>query len=187
VTLELPSRALTTQDAIYDCTYTVFCFLVVLLSSNLNLSATDPEDWTNDYPIAPKYKDLFDDITPRWRATPLPAYDTDGKFIDIRNHKVSLSGSLVLVYFQLRHYVIRNKRTNGVGGNTFSAVATQVKILQHAAERGSSPYKSLLLKGPTLLPQSPSVNKDQTAAVRAFHPGMILIGSNSAETILIHH
>ena len=133
--------------------------------------ATDEEDWTNDYPIAPKYKDHLEEIAPRWRATPLPAFDMSGKLIKIPELEFSLRGSLVLVYFELRHYPIRNKRTNGISGNTFSATATQVKVLERGAGRRSSPYKSLLLKGPTFLPQSPTNKKDQANAVQAFHPG----------------
>jgi len=39
------------------------------------------------------------------------------------------------------------------------------------ADRTPSPYKSLLLKGPKFLPQSPTKKKDQENAVKAFHPG----------------
>ena len=134
--------------------------------------ATDDEDWTNDYPISQKYKDNLDDIAPRWRATPLPAFDSSGGFIKIPELEHSLRGSLVLVYFELRHYPIKNKKANGIAGNTFSATATQVKVLERGAERRSSPYKSLLLKGPILLPQLPTAKKDQENAVQAFHPGM---------------
>jgi hypothetical protein len=78
---------------------------------------------------------------------------------------------LVLVYFELKHYAIRDKRTNAIMSNTVSAMATQVKVLERGAERRPSPYKSLMLKGPSFLPQSPSKKKDQTNAVNAFHPG----------------
>jgi hypothetical protein len=101
----------------------------------------------------------------------LPAFDTDGKFIKIDQLEVSLTGSLVLVYFELRHYAIKKKKTDIIGSNTFSAIATQVKILERAIERQPSAYRSLILKGPILLPQSPSKRKDQMAAARAFHPG----------------
>ena len=134
-------------------------------------TATDDEDWTNDYPISDKFRESFDNIVPRWRVAPLPAFDTNGKFIKISDFEVSLRGSLVLVYFELKHYAIKDKRTNYVTTNTFSATATQVKILERAAERKSSPYKSLLLKGPKFLSQSPSKKKEQASAVRAFHPG----------------
>jgi hypothetical protein len=140
-------------------------------------TATNEEDWTNEYPIAPKYKDLFDDIAPRWRATPLPAFNTSGTFIKVHEQEFTLRGSLALVYFQLRHYPIRSKRNNGIAGNTFSATVTQVKILERGAERRSSPYKSQLLKGPISLPQSPSKKKDQTSAVLAFHPGTVVLSS----------
>ena len=134
-------------------------------------TATDEEDWMNDYPISDKFRDSFNNIVPRWRVAPLPAFDTNGKFIKISDLEVSLRGSLVLVYFELKHYAIKDKRTNYVTTNTFSATATQVKILERAAERKSSPYKSLLLKGPKFLPRSPSKKKEQASAVRAFHPG----------------
>jgi hypothetical protein len=118
-----------------------------------------------------KYSDLFNDIVPRWRVTPLPAYDASGDFIKTHNLEVALKGSLVLVYFELRHYAIKDKRSNGVAGNTFTAIATQVKVLERGADRRPSPYKSQLLKGPSVLPQSPSKKKDQIGAVNAFHPG----------------
>ena len=64
--------------------------------------------------------------------TPLPAFDANGKFIKVSDLENSLRGSLVLVYFELKHYAIKDKKTNGVAGNTFSAIATQVKILKRA-------------------------------------------------------
>jgi hypothetical protein len=94
----------------------------------------------------------------------LPAFDTDRKFIKIDQLEVSLTGSLVLVYFELRHYAIKKKKIDIIGSNTFSAIATQVKILERAIERQPSAYRSLILKGPILLPQSPSKRKDQMAA-----------------------
>jgi len=107
----------------------------------------------------------------KWRATPLPAFDASGKFIKIHNLEDSLRGSLVLVYFELKHFAIKDKRTDGVAGNTFSAIATQVTILERGADRRPSPYKSQMLKGPKYLPQSPSNKNDQISAVNAFHPG----------------
>jgi hypothetical protein len=103
----------------------------------------------------------------------LPAFDSDDKFIKITDLEVSLRGSLVLVYFELKHYAIRDKRSNCVSTNTFSATASQVKILELGGDRKASPYKSLLLKGPKTLPQSPSKKKEQASAVRAFHPGKL--------------
>jgi hypothetical protein len=152
--------------------------------SNTCSPATDEEDWTNDYPISPKYKERFDDIAPKWRATPLPAFDTSEKFIKIHELEQCLRGSLVLVYFDLRHYPIRNKKTNWIVGNTFSATATQVKVLERGAERRASPYKSLMRKGPVSLPQSPSKKKDQENAVLAFHPGLLLSSSLRPKTNL---
>jgi hypothetical protein len=147
---------------------------VLELFSNNCLPATDEEDWTNDYPIAQKFRDTFDDIAPKWRATPLPAFDSNGNFIKVHELEIALRGSLVLVYFEMRHYPIRNKRTNGIVGNTFSATATQVKVLVRGAERRSSPFKSLMHKGPMSLPQSPAKKKDQENAVQAFHPGCVM-------------
>ena len=135
------------------------------------IPALDDEDWSTDYPIAFKYRDAYNDIVTRWRVTPLPAFDASGKFIKTAELEVSLMGSLVLVYFKLKHYPIRDKKTFGVAGNTFTAIATQVKILERGSARRPSPYKSLLLNGPTILPQSPSKKKDQLAAANAFHPG----------------
>lgn len=147
--------------------------LVILNLAYLTVffSASDEEDWMNGYPISDKYKEAFENIASRWRATPLPAFDSSGKFIKVRDLEVSLTGSLILVYFELRHYAIRDRRTNGVSTNTFSATATQVTILESGAVRNPSPYKSLMLKGPKFLPQSPSKKKDQKNAVNAFHPG----------------
>jgi hypothetical protein len=133
--------------------------------------ACDDEDWTNDYPISDRYRNKFEDLVTRWRVTPLSAYDSSGNFIKIRELEVSLRGSLVLVYFELKHYAIKDKKTDRIGGNTFSAVATQVKILEHAAEQQPSPYKSIMMKGPIVLPQSPKKRMDQMAATIAFHPG----------------
>jgi hypothetical protein len=101
----------------------------------------------------------------------LPAFDANDNFIKIHDLEVSLRGSLVLVYFELRHYAIRHKRTNLVNTNTFSATATQVRVLERGAGVNPSPYRSLMLKGPKTLPQSPSKKKDQINAVQAFHPG----------------
>ena len=117
----------------------------------------------------------FEDIVTRWRVTPLPAFDTSGKFIKTRELEVALRGSLVLIYFELKHYPIKDKISNGIAGNTFSAITTQVKILECGTERRPSPYKSLMLKGPTILPQTPSKKKDQIGAVNAFHPGNVVL------------
>jgi hypothetical protein len=136
-------------------------------------TASDNEDWTNGYPISDKFRESFDNIVPRWRATPLPAFDSDDNFIKITYLEVSLRGSLVLVYFELKHYAIRDKRSNCVSTNTFSATASQVKILELGGNRKASPYKTLMLKGPKTLPQSPSKKKEQASAVRAFHPGKL--------------
>jgi hypothetical protein len=141
----------------------------------MRLTASDNEDWTNGYPISDKFRESFDNLVPRWRATPLHAFTSDDKFINITELEVSLRGSLVLVYFELKHYAIRDKRSNCVSTNTFSATATQVKVLELGRERKASPYKTLLLKGPKTLPQSPSKKKDQASAVRAFHPGKSFI------------
>ena len=150
-------------------------YLAFVVSHSLTLDtftpATDEEDWSNDYPIATKYQDTFDDIVSRWRVTPLPAFDTTGKFIKIRDLENSLRGSLVLVYFEVRHYPIRDKRTNAIASNTVTAIATQVTVLERGSDRRPSPYKSQMLKGPKVLPQSPSKKKDQINAVKAFHSG----------------
>jgi hypothetical protein len=139
------------------------------------IPALDDEDWTNGYPIAYKYRDIFDDILPKWRVTPLPAFDANGQFIKAHDLEIALRGSLVLVYFELRHYSIKDKRSNAVASNTVSAIATQVKILERGADHLPARYKSRLLKGPTILPQSPSKRKDQVNAVNAFHPGSVAI------------
>ncbi|KAF8803423.1 hypothetical protein BYT27DRAFT_7340892 [Phlegmacium glaucopus] len=122
--------------------------------------STDDEDWSNGYPIAEKFQGTFESIISKWRANPLPAFDVRGNFI------------------KLRHYTIRDKQTIGVAGNTFSATATQVQVLEPATKRAPSPYKSLLLKGPTFLPQSPSKINNQKRAVDAFHPGAVAGASN---------
>jgi hypothetical protein len=86
------------KDLPYDCK----C-LVIRLPQTLrpccSLSAMDEEDWSNDYLIAPKYRDTYDDIVLKWQATPLPAFDASGKFIKIHNLEDSIRGSLALVYF----------------------------------------------------------------------------------------
>ena len=114
---------------------------------------------------------MFEDVITRWRVTPLPAYDASGKFIKTHKLENSLRGSLVVVHFELKHYAIKDKKTNDIGSNTFSAIATQVKILESGVERRPSPYKSQLLKGPRFLSRSSSLKKDQMNAVNAFHPG----------------
>ncbi|KAF8804159.1 hypothetical protein BYT27DRAFT_7302171 [Phlegmacium glaucopus] len=131
---------------------------------------TDEEDWTNSYPMTERYKDAFQDIIPRWRVSPLPAYDTTKKFIKANDLETKLRDSLVLVYFELKHYAIKDKTTNSIGTNTFTALATQVTVLDHGAEHSPTPYKSRMLKGPTSLPQSPTKKKEQKTAVNAFHP-----------------
>ena len=150
-------------------------FIPSHLTPRSRISATDDEDCSNSYPIGLKYQDIFDDIVAKWRVTPLPGFDASGKFIKVSDLENSLRGSLVLVYFELKHYAIKDKKTNGVAGNTFSAIATQVKILERGPDRRPSPYKSLLLKGPKSLPQSPSKRKEQINAVNAFHPGNIIL------------
>ena len=122
-------------------------------------TVTDNEDWMNGYLISDKYRESFDNIVSRWHITPLPTFDNTEKFIKINDLELSLRGSLVLVYFELKHYAIRDKRTGCISTNTFSATATGVKILEHGADQSASPYKSLMLKGPRTHPQSPTKKK----------------------------
>jgi hypothetical protein len=142
--------------------------------------ATDSQDFSNGYPISERYRDTFDSIVSRWRVTPLPAFDIDEQLIRVRDLEVSLRGSLVLVHFELRHYGIKDKRTNIVVTNTFSAMATQVVVLEPAPIKTPSQYRNLLMKGPKRLPQSPTKIGDQKNAVEAFHPGDIFV-SNGLE------
>ena len=137
------------------------------------MTATDDEDWSNDYPIALRFKDLFDDIVPKWCATPLPAFDENGQFIKTHDLESLLPGSLVLVYFELKHYAIKSKRTDSIAGNTFSAISTQVKILERGVEKRRSPYKSLLLRGPSVLPQSSGKKREQTKTMNTFDTGNV--------------
>ena len=115
---------------------------------------------------------------PRWHVTPLPTYDEKRKFIKAQDLEVSLRGSLILVYFKLRHYAIRDKRMSHINTNIFSAMATQVKVLVHGPGQNPSPYRSLMLKGPRTFPQLPSKKKDQINAIRAFHPAATATKSN---------
>jgi hypothetical protein len=149
-------------------------------------SATDEEDWSNDYPITHRYWDLFHDIVQKWRVTPLPAFDAKKNFIKIHDLESSLRGSLVLVYFDLKHYSIKDKRTDGIASNTFSATVTQVTILERGSDQRRSPYKSQLLKGPTFLPQSPPKKSDQVNAVKAFHPGKKWVFSRPSRLLIVH-
>jgi hypothetical protein len=149
------------------------CFAPVLKRPS-STPATEVEDFSNGFPINPDYKEVFDKIVHRWRVTPLRAYDANGTFIKISEQELVLPGSLVLVYFQLKHYAFKKKMSDGVGSNTFTATATQVKVLERPTVRQASPYRSLVMKGPTFLPQSPSKKMDQARAVQAFHPGTMI-------------
>jgi hypothetical protein len=81
------------------------------------------------------------------------AYNMDNKFINPDDLTKHLLGAQVLVYFNLKHYAIGHKDVNDIKGNTFSAYATQVKIIGKV-ETLKSPYKSKILKGPITLPVS---------------------------------
>jgi hypothetical protein len=139
-----------------------------------NTTADDGEDFTNGYHIASKYQGNFNDIIYNWRATPLAAYNSKGGLINQRDLEVTLRGSLALVYFQLKHYSIRGKpdaakEEASVSSNTITATAIQVKILESATKPKASPYRTQLMKGPIILPQSPTKRKDQGVAVNTFH------------------
>lgn len=103
----------------------------------------------------------------------MPVFDPTKTFVGVLDQEMVLPGSLVLVRFELKHYAIRNRNTRGVSGNTFTATVSAVEILERASPRLSSPYKSLLLKGPSPLPQAVSKRRDQERAVLAFHPGTV--------------
>ena len=143
------------------------------LTHDIRLPATDEEDWTNNYAIALKFKDVLEDIAPKWHVNrdPLPAFDMKGRFIKVHNLESLLTGSLVLVYFELKHYAIKSKKTDNIAGNTFSAISTQVKVLEPGTEHRQSPYKSLMLKGPIVLRKI--FKKDQTNAAINFNPGFV--------------
>jgi hypothetical protein len=114
-------------------------------------AADDAEDWTNNYPMTPKYLNSFHDLRYKWRVNPLSAFTLKGNLIKPRDLEITLQGSLVLVYFQLKHFSIK-EGTDKVKGNTFSALATQVIILETPKKLNPTPYKSRMLRGPTLLP-----------------------------------
>ena len=118
---------------------------------------------------------MLEDIAPKWRVNcdPLPAFDMKGRFIKVHNLESLLTGSLVLVYFELKHYAIKSKKTDNIAGNTFSAISTQVKVLEPGTERRQSPYKSLMLKGPIVLRVRKIFKKDQTNAAINFNPGFV--------------
>ena len=71
--------------------------------------------------------------------TLLPAFDANGKFIKVHDLEGALRGSMVLVYFELKHYAIKDKRSTGIASNTISAISTQVKVLESGADRLPSP------------------------------------------------
>ena len=118
--------------------------------------------------------------------SPLPAFDASGKFIKTRDLENALRGSMVLVYFEMRHYAIKEKKGTSITSNTVSAIATQVSVVESGADRLPSPYKSQLLKGPKFLPQAASKRQDQLNAAKAFHPGefQISISLTHALTVL---
>ena len=107
----------------------------------------------------------------------------------MKTHKLEhmLKASLVLVHFKLKHFPIKQKKSSNIAGNTFSAVATQVKILERAAERKPSRYKSLMLKGPTVLPHTPSKKKTQawSSDVTELHTGNVASFSPSQSRLII--
>ena len=129
---------------------------------------------------------MFEDIVTKWRFTPLRAYDETGRFIKTQDLESSLTGSLVHVYFELKHYAIKSKRTDNIAGNTFSAISTQVKILECGGEKPRSPYKSLMLKGPSVLPRSPTKKKDQTNTANTFKPGLVLSSLHTSFILILH-
>lgn len=132
----------------------------------------------NGYLISERYRESFNRIMPWWHVTPLPAYDEKGKFIKAQDLEMSLRGSLILIYFKLRHYAIRDKRMTHINTNTFSTMVTQVKVLMHGPGQNPSPYRSLMLKCPRALPQFPSKRKHQINAIRALHPAATAMKSS---------
>jgi hypothetical protein len=133
----------------------------------LIIAADDRDDWSYDYPISDRYKEHWDKILRSWRPSPLVVYDSKNVFVNPGDLELSLRGSLVLVYFQMRHYEIQGKDKK-INGNTFTATVIQIKVLEEGKKNRPS-YKAQLLKGPVTLPQSPRKKKDQLAAVNAFH------------------
>lgn len=165
----------------------LYIYLSWVLNDATSTVATDKDDWTITYPISDRFREPFEKIIPRWRVNALAVYDTNDKFVKYEDLELRLTGSLVLVYFELRHYAIKDRQTNTVSTNTFTATATQIKILERGGLQTSSPmspYKSMMMKGPKHLPQSPTRKRqDQINAVNAFHPGngltyLLLRGSN---------
>jgi hypothetical protein len=73
------------------------------------VTATDEEDWTNSYPISEKYRHNLDGIVSRWHVTPLYTFDVSGEYISIPKQESALRGSMALIYFQLKHYAIKDK------------------------------------------------------------------------------
>ena len=69
-------------------------------------------------------------ITETHAVCPLPAYDKNGVIIEPRAYGCRLEGVMVIIRFELNHYVIRNKKhKNDIPTDAFSARVIQLRVI----------------------------------------------------------
>jgi hypothetical protein len=137
---------------------------------NHDYSASDGADCTNGYPILEKFRKEFDDVATKWRVSPLPAFDLNGKNISIYALEAFLKESLVLVHFELKH-CLRDDNTpyaHIATRHIFTATPTNITVLAYDAERRPPLYKCPTLKPPTP-PQTPPPLRLRTAPTTKSH------------------
>ena len=109
-------------------------------------SREEVDQLTAQWPVKPSLRDALDQIKYNFEACPLAVYVND-RFIQPLDVQAILTGALVEVQFELRHFSIAKKKED-----SYNATIKQVLILQPGVERPSNAFKRRnLLDGPVRL------------------------------------
>jgi hypothetical protein len=92
---------------------------------------TETEEW----PIPAKHKAEFESMKFENMACPLRVY-RDNVFVEPGNMNEALTDAMVEVYFTIRHFYMREKRSD-----TFQADNQQIKIVKPGASIATSGFK----------------------------------------------
>jgi hypothetical protein len=93
------------------------------------------DEETERWPVRPEFRGDLDGIKYKFEAVPLPVY-IDEQFVEPTNVSQMLSGALVEINFELRHFCIQKIRED-----SFNSYIEQIDVLQPGEAPQTTPFK----------------------------------------------
>ena len=90
---------------------------------------------TENWPVPLDLRTDLDNIKNAYQAIPMPVFVKD-KFVELADVEETITGALVEIHFEFRHYHIKSKEQD-----SFNATVQQILVLQPGTIRPSTPYK----------------------------------------------